>query len=271
MSEDINFKKKSEAKHIIDVINSEISQEFNKLKGIHMNPNTQGGVYEKSISEFFTKYLGSRFDFHVRAQLLDVNMEYLNLLSHGKNEVDVVATFNNCYPKIVMKVGDENFIPYDGVAFMVEIKTTIKKDTLTSDLDKFEIINTLPLSEDRLGGAIVGGDYIIEKPIRILLYFESEIDRTVMDTLLEEHYSAWDIVFILQKNEILLNPSLPFVKNMMERRNVNSKIFSFGGDNLFILFLLIVSTTIPIPAAGVNTIRAFLNLDKYSKQKFVND
>ena len=44
-----------------------------------------------------------------RAQLIDVNMEYLNIFSVGENEVDVVATFIQTYPKIVLKIGDTRY------------------------------------------------------------------------------------------------------------------------------------------------------------------
>jgi hypothetical protein len=161
-------------------------------------------------------------------------MEYLRLLPQGKNELDVVGTFNNSYPKIVMKVGEqENYIPYDGVAFMVEIKTTINKDTLTSDLEKFEIINHLPLSQDRLGGAIAGGDYTTEKPIRILLYFESQIDNNIMHSLLQEQYSAWDIVFIQRNFYIRLTG---YSSNVERYANLvmmsNKEFINFGDDRI---------------------------------------
>ena len=53
---------------------------------------------------------------------------------------------------------------------------------------------------------------------------------------------------------------------LMEKGHQYRKILSFGGDNCFITFLLVISTTIPIPSMGVKTIQIFLNLDKYSKQ-----
>ena len=99
-------------------------------------------------------------------------MEYLELLSLGQNEIDVVATFNSAYPKIIVKLGDVNFVAYDSVAFLAEIKTTLDKTNLTEDLIKFEKISGLPLSENmiRMGGGFVGVNYVIERPEDTILF-----------------------------------------------------------------------------------------------------
>ncbi len=260
--------KKAQAQKIINGISRDIISEFEKFRDIQANTNTKGGVYEKTVSEFFTVYLGSRFDFHTRAHLLDINMEYLELLSLGQNEIDVVATFNSAYPKIILKLGGVNFVAYDSVAFLAEIKTTLDKTNLTKDLIKFEKINGLSLSEFkiRVGGAFIGGDYIVEKPLRILFYFDSEIQEATREELLVNHYLAWDIMLIVQKKEIVLNSSLPMVKFLMQKSGPPSdaKIYSFGGDNTFIMLMLILAATIPVPET-VPTINTFLNLDRYSK------
>jgi hypothetical protein len=132
--------KKTQAQSIINGISLDIISEFEKLRDIQANTNTKEGVYEKAVSKFFTDYLGSRFDFYTRAHLLDIKMEYLELLSLGQNEIDVVATFNSAYPKIIVKLGDVNFVAYDSVAFFAEIKSTLDKNNLTKDLIKFEKI-----------------------------------------------------------------------------------------------------------------------------------
>jgi hypothetical protein len=51
----------------------------------------------------------------------------------------------------------------------------------------------------------------------------------------------------------------------MSERSLTGQIFSWGGDNYFIMFLLILSKSIPVPMGGVNVIKTFLNLDMYSK------
>jgi hypothetical protein len=258
--------KKTQAQNIINGISKDIISEFEKFRDIQANTNTKGGVYEKTVSKFFTDYLGSRFDFHTRAHLLDINMEYLELLSLGQNEIDVVATFNSAYPKIIVKLGDVNFVAYDSVAFLAEIKTTLDKTNLTKDLKKFEKISGLPLSENkiRMGGGFVGGNYVIERPLRILFYFDSEIQEATREELLVNHYLAWDIMLIVQRKEIVLNSSLPMVKFLMQKSGIEAKIYSFGGDNTFIMLMLILAATIPFPET-VPTINTFLNLDTYSK------
>jgi hypothetical protein len=98
-----------------------------------------------------------------------------------------------------------------------------------------------------------------------LFYFESSIDATVRQDLMFKYSHAWDMVLIIQENELLSNRSLPAVIALMSERSLTGQIFSWGGDNYFIMFLLILSKSIPVPMGGVNVIKAFLNLDMYSK------
>jgi hypothetical protein len=254
--------KKTQARSLIKGISSDIIHAFEKLREIQANPNSKGGEYEKELTKFFTDYLGSRFDIYTRAHLLDVDMKYLELLSRGQNEIDVVATFNSAYPKIIVKQGDLNFVAFDAVAFAAEVKTKLDKPALSSDLEKLEKINGLPLSQNRFT-IFTGGDFIIQRPLKILIYFTSEILAKTMEDLLANHYSAWDIILIVEKKEIMLNASLPIVKHMMTQRALSGKIFSFGGDNIFIVLMYVLSMTIPIPET-VSTIQTFLKLDQYA-------
>jgi hypothetical protein len=67
---------------------------------------------------------------------MDTQMEYLSIFSVGENEVDVAATFVRTYPKIVVKIGETKYVPYDGVAFIIEVKSTVDKTRLEQDLLK---------------------------------------------------------------------------------------------------------------------------------------
>lgn len=97
-SDSLGGKRKHQAKLILDAISHELKDEFERSKDILLNTNTKGGEYENVVGRMLGTYLGSRFEFHTRAQLIDVNMEYLNIFSLGGNEVDVVATFVQTYP-----------------------------------------------------------------------------------------------------------------------------------------------------------------------------
>jgi hypothetical protein len=258
-------KRKDQAKALIAAMNHQMKDEFERSKEILLNANTKGAEYEKEISRMLGTYLGSRFEFHTRAQLIDVNMEYLNLFSVGENEVDVAATFIQTYPKIVLKIGDTKYIPYDGAAFIIEVKKTIDKSKFEKDLRKLEKISKLNLSADRLGGVTQGGQHSIDRPLRLLFYFESSIDETIRQDLMLRYCHAWDMILIIQKNELLSNRRLPAVNALMSARSWHGQMFSWGGDNCFIMLLFFLSLSIPVPIGGVNVIKTFLNLDMYSK------
>ncbi len=70
-------------------------------------------------------------------------------------------------------------------------------------------------------------------------------------------------MLIVQRKEIVLNSSLPMVKFLMQKSGIEAKIYSFGGDNTFIMLMLILAAKIPFPEK-VPTINTFLNLDTYS-------
>jgi hypothetical protein len=89
-----------------------------------------------------------------------------------------------------------------------------------------------------------------------------------MEDLLVNHYfaPAWDIVLIVEKKENLLNASLPIVKYLpivMSQRALSGKIFSFGGDDISIMVMLVLSATIPL-SGTVSTIQTFLKRDQYA-------
>jgi hypothetical protein len=132
----VDGKRKNQAKALIDAINHQLKDEFERSKEILLNTNTKGGENEKEIMDMLGSYLSSSFEFHTRAQLMDTNMVYLNLFSVGENEVDVSATFIQTYPKIAVNIGDTNYIPYDVVAFIIEVKKSIDKTRLEQDLKK---------------------------------------------------------------------------------------------------------------------------------------
>lgn len=166
-NENPNEKKKREAKALMEAINRKMKDEFERYEKIHYNPNKKGADYEKVVSSMLKDYIGSMFNFHERAQLIDVEMKYLDIFEKGSNETDVVATFKNASPNLILKIQDTAFVPYDAVAFIIEVKARMDKTSLAADLDKLEKIAKLPLAEGRFGISI-GGQYNIERPLRIL-------------------------------------------------------------------------------------------------------
>jgi hypothetical protein len=110
-----------------------MKDEFKRYEKIYYNTNTKGSDYEKVLQSILTDYLGSRFEFHTRAQIIDAEMEYIKFLQHGSNELDVVGIFYNTTPKIVLKMKDHVLVPYDAVALISEVKFHLNKTNLEKD------------------------------------------------------------------------------------------------------------------------------------------
>ncbi|MPZ07089.1 MAG: hypothetical protein GEU26_11860 [Nitrososphaeraceae archaeon] len=100
MSEAIINTKKEYAKIFLESINKELRSKFEELRSLKLKANTKGGEYEKHVANLLHDYLGSRFEFHV----IDAEMEYLNIFSTGENEIDIIGTFSNALPRIILKV-----------------------------------------------------------------------------------------------------------------------------------------------------------------------
>ena len=134
--------KKTEAKKFLEGIENGLKSEFNNLRDKHFNTNTKGYEYEKILKDFLASYFGGIYDFHVRVPLVDIELEALSVFSSSENEFDVVATYKTVVPRIVLKVHETSFLPYDAVAFIAEVKQTVTKAGLESDLKKFDKLDT---------------------------------------------------------------------------------------------------------------------------------
>jgi hypothetical protein len=55
----MNGKRKDQARALIDAINHQLKDEFERSKEILLNTNTKGGEYEKEIMDMLGRYLSS--------------------------------------------------------------------------------------------------------------------------------------------------------------------------------------------------------------------
>jgi hypothetical protein len=259
----VDAKKKKEARRFIDAIHSRLQDEFERYKDIHYNPNTKGANYEKVIADLLKDYLGAKFNIHNRSQLIDANMDYLANFDRGSVEVDIIGTFKTAVPNLILKIVDTELIPYDAVGFLVEVAKKMEKEKLEEDLTKLQKIGRLAITANRFG-LTVGGNYLVDRPLRILFYVENDIAENTLNQLLVQFYDAWDAVMILNENKILVNMSLKFAKALSPDQPETIKILGWGG-NAFMMLLLIILTTTPTPLS-VNVIQTFINLDTFSKQ-----
>lgn len=198
-----------EAIKLLEAIDETLRNRFNELREKHFNPNTKGYEYEMALKEFLESYLSGLFDFHVRVPLIDFELEAPSIFSSGENEFDVVSTYKTALPKIIFKAGETPYIPLDSVAFVVEVKQTLTSSVLQHDLEKMEKLNKLKTS-NRFG-VTISGAYAVEKPLKILFYYESEMPVTKAVEMLNSHTNAWDFMLILMDDIVFGNPNLPVI------------------------------------------------------------
>ncbi|MGA2308045.1 MAG: DUF6602 domain-containing protein [Candidatus Bathyarchaeia archaeon] len=199
---------------ILGSIEANLKHEFERIRNLNYNQNTKGYSYEKILKEFYTQYLGGIFDFYTRVPLIDAGLEYETIFAPGENEFDVVATYRNAMPRMVLEVQGTSFIPYDATAFITEVKQTLTKSSLKEDLEKLG-----KLSKMKLGGNVhlpnVATPYSIGRPIRILLYYQREIDEGVLWKMLEESKDVCDFLVMFDQNKAFLNGNLPITKRIV--------------------------------------------------------
>jgi len=240
-----------EAKDLLNSIEDQLSRRFEEIRDDKYNPNTKGYDYEEIAKIFLENYLGGAFDFSQRFGVLDIELKANSIFDPRENEFDILALYKNAVPKLVYG----RFIPYDSVAFIVEVKQTLKLDNLEKDLLKFSKLNEL----------IVGTRFLlprpyetysplkIDRPVRILLYYEASIDKDKGFNLLNEKYSdSWDILLIVKEGEVYLNTTLPLVTTAFK-----STEFTWGKIPLLIMMF---TTCISIHGDFVNSWGIFWNL-----------
>ena len=239
----------------------QVKNRFEEIRRSNYNPNTKGYNYEKICKEFFEIYLGSLYEFHIRASVVDYEGKYNVVFKQGENEFDVVATYKTAIPKIVLEVGDSKFIPLDAVAFIAEIEQTLDKNRLKKDLEKFKKLSTLPVSRDRIGTLIWKsrkGDKWKEKFIKedvpipkISIYYERKINEQSLTKTLNSYKGYWDAIVLVKDEILLLNPDSVLNYGFKSDQIIHKK------DSLFWL-LILISLSLPIPIR-VLTVNFFIN------------
>jgi hypothetical protein len=191
-------------------------------------------------------------------------MQYTKILQHGANEIDVVGTFNTTAPKIALKTGDLVIIPYDAIVLLSEVKSELTKEKLKESLNKLRNIMQLTISSNRFIPHEVLGfkEMRADIPFRLLVYFKKSIDDATMEALLTQHSEVWDVVFLVEKGEVIINRTLPFVNNLFEKGLQDSspdKKFLIWTFAPFMILLSVITRTIPVPVA-VDVMKTILNI-----------
>jgi hypothetical protein len=239
------------AQKVLEGVNSTLKNRFNELRDQHFNTNTKGYEYEKIVAAFFGEYFGGIFDFHTRKVLLDRDLKAFEVFDEGQNEFDVVATFRNASPRLVMRVGEMTYLPYDGTAFVIEVKQTLERTALKKDLDKLRKLDSFDTS-GRFGTPFKTR-FSIERPLKILFYYEAHIDENSLAELLDQYAQSWDLVLVVSKDILYGNKALPVVAK--DLHDSKDRIICYDDYSLF-NFMKIIQFSITVSPI-VNTLRVF--------------
>lgn len=206
-----------EAEKLLDAIEEQLKTRFKEIRDEKYNPNTKGYDYEEILQKFCNDYLGGGFDFQIRVGMMDSELKVNTIFGSKENEFDIVATYKNAVPKLV----HHRLVPYDSVAFVIEVKQTLTLPNLEKDLGKLEKLSKLPVSNNRCGlytDKRIFKGYRINRPLRILFYFEAEAKEDEVFKLLEGSLAkSWDLCIILKKRDCVSKLNVALCTNTVER------------------------------------------------------
>ena len=259
MSEETQSARQTWAREILTGINKQLRDRFEEIREQHFNPNTKGYEYEKIVAAFLGDYVSGLFDLHARVGLIDKDLGVFERFRPSENEFDVVATFKNACPGIILKIGETKMIPYDAVAFLVEVKQTLTEERLNHDINKLVRLNDFDCS-GRFGLTFTG-DFSINRPLKTLLYYESSISEQALTDILTANAGAWDLLVLFSGNLLYANPALPIVRaNMSEPARIARM-----EHNPMLNYLLFVQSSMTL-APVTSTMRTFLELLRVSRE-----
>lgn len=253
--------------------------------------NSKGDRYEDSFADLLETYYGGVYDFNTKVVASDSNREVFKQFDfNGDEEIDVVATFKQSKPRVLLSLGQEEnslkWVPFESMAFMCEIKANLTKKNLENDFKKLEPITKVSEGlEDRFG-VTASGNYCVDYPLRCLVYDEESISQETMSKILENNIEFWDLILLVKKDLLIVNHKLPiadYFKNRLEKSNLfdgivdrqeikgNEDAVQFYTVSEGILwFLVAVSASIPDPIA-VNTVESLLSVnDKFRIKKDID-
>lgn len=181
-------------------------------------------------------------------------MKYTNLFKGKAKEIDVVGTFKSSIPRFVLKAKKSVIIPYDAIAIISEVKSVLNIKNLNEDLEKLKKLDQLNPSEDRLIIPLTSPYTRADKPFRLLVYFETPKALDGMLDLLKKYIDFWDALFLVDKEEVLFNGNLPFIKGLEAEGKVkypsstDVKIVKWPYAP-FMFLLRVMTKTVPITIA----------------------
>lgn len=259
---------------IIDGFNQKLRTEWKNHRRQAFNTNTKGKAYEETLKDFLEEYFSDIYNINTRAAVIDEDLKVFDYFSSGENEIDVVATFRQAIPGIILKSGDMLWVPWDGVSFVCEVKSEVTKRNLEHDLEKLASLselgpenyyNRFPQNSgatrlttgSRPNKETVVTNTSVNHQLRCLVYDEYNTSGETLMDLASEFTDIWDIILLVDEGLILVSPELPFAEGWQDRF---FSVEAEGNDDLgthypdilvlpdgLVWFILIISVSIPRP------------------------
>jgi hypothetical protein len=198
---------------LLAALQEQLQSDWKEFRDLYHN--SKGAQYERTLANLFEQYFGGVYDVRTRAAVIDPDGDCFDAFDFrsGSEELDIVASFQQSKPRVVFETGDESnplpWVPYEGVAFVCEVKSRLDKAALDSDLFKLGKLTRLDETiADRFGPKI-GGKFTVDDPLKLLVYDKASIDDEVLNTTLEEASDDWHMLLIAENDTLLMNTTLP--------------------------------------------------------------
>jgi len=266
----------SDPNAIIEGFSQKLQSEWEQHRRQSFNTNTKGKAYERALKGFLEEYFDGVYKIQTRTAVIDSKLNCFDVLSAGENEIDVVASFRQAIPNLILKSGDMIWVPWDAVSFICEVKSSITKGSLESDLEKLAALTEL--GSTYRGGRFpqmtgrtslttgnnpnkrtVQSDVTVDHQLKCLVYDENKISGESLLEVATEFTEIWDLILIVDDNTILVSPELPFVDGWYSRfqdielENGDQINLAEAHPDVLVLpdglvwFILLISMSIPRP------------------------
>lgn len=203
----------SQGEWLFRKVQQQLNRDWKELRDVYAN--SKGDTYEQTLSEFLTSYFGGVYDINTKVAVIDSNLISFDVFDFvkGDDELDLVASFSQSKPRIIFKTGsgkgELRWVPFEGMAFMCEVKSNLTKQAIESDFEKLKPISKISESVDDRFGVTVSGDYTINDPIQCLVYDRESIADDTLKNILQSNYSHWHMVLLVENDVLLLNRNIP--------------------------------------------------------------
>lgn len=241
----------------------ELQHNWSRIRKKNYNSSKKGDEFEKTLKEYLASYFSSAYEFRRGRALLDSELRCLKEYTGKENEFDVVASFRTAIPNVVFEEGDMEWVPYDGVAFLCEVKSGLSKSALKSDLEKLEtLVDLRGDPSDRFGVRASGGLGVAHQ-LHCLVYDENRINQSTRDELLDKYPDAWDLMLIVEEDKLLINSTLPIAGTLFGKEKEDASFTWCHIDNGLLWFVVALAASIQRPVS-VDTTRPMIKMANFT-------